>query len=484
MARKNMRDNDLLRDARSLSRHSSRAHYAQARGRRRTHKILRIVLVTVLAVIVAGGAAVWAYVNNINSRLRGNLDSKLMSTLTTKEAGEPFYMLLLGVDKDSSRSSSKEFGSSSSAYRSDSIMLVRVDPQKKKVTMVSIPRDLKVDMGSHGTQKLNAAYSIGGASYAVKMVEKIAGVSISHYAEIDMDGMEEVVNAVGGVTVTLPVAVKDPNYTGLDLPAGKQKLDGKTAALLCRARHAYDSYGAGDFYRAANQRAVIAAVAKKVLKSSLTTMTSTVSAMADMVNTDMSASDIVSLASEMRGMDSSKDIMSGLAPTTSKYIGGVSYEIMDDDAWQKMMKRVDAGKSPYSSSSEDPTAGVAASSGSTTTADSSDSSSSDDSGSSDGSDSSSSKAEYTGSVTVLNGSGVSGLAGQEASELNAAGFQAQSGNANGPVSTTKVIYNGSDALGKAKGVVKTLGLDVTPVANDGSYGTSQDVIVVLGQDQS
>lgn len=478
-----MRDNDLLRDARSLSRHSSRAHYAQAQGRRRTHRILRVVLVTVLAVIVAGGAAVWAYVNNLNSRLRGNLDNKLMSTLTTKEAGEPFYMLLLGVDKDTSRSSSKEYGSSSSAYRSDSIMLVRIDPQKKKVTMVSIPRDLKVDMGSHGTQKLNAAYSIGGASYAVKMVEKVAGVSISHYAEIDMDGMEDVVDAVGGVTVTLPVAVKDPNYTKLDLPAGKQKLDGKTAALLCRARHAYDSYGAGDFYRAANQRAVITAVAKKVLKSSLSTMTKTVNAMADMVNTDMSASDIVSLASQMRGMDTSKSIMSGLAPTEGKYIGGVSYEIMDDEAWQKMMKRVDAGKSPYSSSDQDPTAGVAAASGSTTTT-TDDSDSSDDSSSGDESDSGSTKAEYSGSVTVLNGSGVNGLAGQKASELSAAGFQAQSGNANGPVSTTEVIYNGSDGLAKAKGVVKTLGLDVTPVANDGSYGSSQDVIVVLGQDQS
>lgn len=477
-----MRENDLLRDTRSLSRHSSRAHYAQVRGMRRTHKILRVALVTVLAILVAGGAAVWAYVNNLNSRLRGNLDNKLLSSLTTKEAGEPFYMLLLGVDKDSSRSSSKEYGSSSSAYRSDSIMLVRIDPQKKKVTMVSIPRDLKVDMGSHGTQKLNAAYSIGGASYAVKMVEKVAGVSISHYAEIDMDGMKDVVNAVGGVTVTLPVAVKDPNYTGLDLPAGKQKLNGKTAALLCRARHAYDSYGAGDFYRAANQRAVITAVAKKVLKSSLTTMTSTVNAMADMVNTDMSASDIVSLASQMRGMDTSKDIMSGLAPTESKYIGGVSYEIMDDEAWQKMMKRVDEGKSPYSSTSEDPTAGVAASSGSASTATDSDDNS--DSGSSDDSDSSSSKPEYSGNVTVLNGSGVNGLAGQIANELSAAGFTAQSGNANGLVTTTKVVYNGSDALAKAKGVVKTLGLDVTPVANDGSYGDSQDVIVILGQDQS
>ncbi len=474
-----MGDEDLIRDARGLSRGSSRAHYAQARSQRRTHRIVKTLLVCVIAVVVAAAGLGAAYLGNINSRLRKNIDSSLLGTLSKKGAGKPFYMLLLGVDKDEARAKGSEYGSSEGAYRSDSIMLVRIDPQKKKATLVSIPRDLRVDMGEYGTQKINAAYALGGPTLAVKTVQKLSGVKISHYAEIDMDGMEEVVDAVGGVTVNLGVAVKDPKYTKLDLPAGKVKLNGKKAALLCRARHAYDSYGAGDFYRAANQRAVIAAVAKKVLSSDVATMTKTVTAMADMVHTDMSATDIVSLASDMRGMDTSKDIMTGMAPTDSSYISGGWYEILRESAWEKMMARVEKGKSPYSSSDEDPTSGIAAASGS---AKKSKSSAADDSSSSDES-ASDVEPSFEGSVRVLNGSGISGLAGQSANSLANAGFEAVAGNAAETTRETKVVYNGDDALAKAKGVIETLGLDVEPIANDGSYVNTQDVIVILGSDQ-
>lgn len=474
-----MGDEDLIRDARGLSRGSSRAHYAQARSQRRTHRIVKAAFACVLALVVAAAGLGAAYLGNINSRLRKNIDSSLLGTLSKKGAGKPFYMLLLGVDKDEARAKGSEYGSSEGAYRSDSIMLVRIDPQKKKATLVSIPRDLRVDMGEYGTQKINAAYALGGPTLAVKTVQKLSGVKISHYAEIDMDGMEEVVDAVGGVTVNLGVAVKDPKYTKLDLPAGKVKLNGKKAALLCRARHAYDSYGAGDFYRAANQRAVIAAVAKKVLSSDVATMTKTVTAMADMVHTDMSATDIVSLASDMRGMDTSKDIMTGMAPTDSSYISGGWYEILRESAWEKMMARVEKGKSPYSSSDEDPTSGIAAASGS---AKKSKSSAADDSSSSDES-ASDVEPSFEGSVRVLNGSGISGLAGQSANSLANAGFEAVAGNAAETTRETKVVYNGDDALAKAKGVIKTLGLDVEPIANDGSYVNTQDVIVILGSDQ-
>ena len=472
-----MGDEDLIRDARGLSRGCSRAHYAQARSHRRTRRIVKAAFACVLALVVAAAGLGAAYLGNINSRLRKNIDSSLLGTLSKRQAGKPFYMLLLGVDRDEARAKGSEYGSSEGAYRSDSIMLVRIDPQKKKATLVSIPRDLRVDMGEYGTQKINAAYALGGPTLAVKTVQKLSGIKISHYAEVDMDGMEKVVDAVGGVTVNLGVAVKDPKYTKLDLPAGKVKLNGKKAALLCRARHAYDSYGAGDFYRAANQRAVIAAVAKKVLSSDVTTMTKTVTAMADMVHTDMSATDIVSLASDMRGMDTSKDIMTGMAPTESSYVDGGWYEILRDSAWEKMMARVEKGKSPYSSSDEDPTSGISAASGSAKK------SSAEDDASSSEEDASNVEPSYEGSVRVLNGSGISGLAGQSANSLANAGFDAVAGNAAETTRETKVIYNGDDALAKAKGVIETLGLDVAPIANDGSYVNTQDVIVILGGDQ-
>ena len=465
----------LATDARLLSRSGSYAHYSTARKARRRHHIVRGVLVTILAVLVSGVVAVAAYVININSRLSNGLDSSLASVLTTSDSGEPFYMLLLGVDKDSSRESDSEYGSSESAYRSDSIILARIDPQEKKVTLVSIPRDTMVDMGEYGTQKINAAYSIGGASYAVEVVSEFAGVDISHYAEIDMEGMADVVDAVGGVTVNLGVAVYDPDYTGLDLPAGEQTLDGETAALLCRARHAYDSYGGGDYYRAANQRAVIMGVIDKILSSDAGTMVNTVTALADMVTTDMDVSEIVSLATQFRGMDTENDVMTGLAPTESQYIDGAWYEVVDEESWQTMMERVDEGLSPYSSTDEDPTYGIAAANGNETT----DSSTSSDSSSSSDS---STETEYSGTVSVLNGSGISGLAGDNANKLISAGFDATAGNADMSTQTTVVVYNGSSALAKANGVIETLGLDVEPVANDGSYSTDADVIVILGSD--
>ena len=363
----------------------------------------------------------------------------------------------------------------------DAIMLVTYDVPNQKIGMLSVPRDTLVDQSS---PKINAAMH-KGVENLQSVVSDLVGYPIDFYIQIDLDGFRELVDAVGGVTVNLGVAVKDPKYTKLNLPAGKVKLDGKKAALLCRARHAYDSYGAGDFYRAANQRAVIAAVAKKVLSSDVATMTKTVTAMADMVHTDMSATDIVSLASDMRGMDTSKDIMTGMAPTDSSYVDGGWYEILRESAWEKMMERVEKGKSPYSSSDEDPTSGISAASGSakkSSSSSSGESSSADDSSGSDG-DEGDVEPSFEGSVRVLNGSGIGGLAGQSASSLASAGFDAVAGNAAETTRETKVIYNGDDALAKAKGVIETLGLDVAPIANDGSYVNTQDVIVILGSDQ-
>ena len=105
--------------------------------------------------------------------------------------------------------------------------------------MVSIHRDTLIEMGNYGSQKINSAYSFGGAAYATKVVSEFAGVPISHYAEVDLDRFISIVDVVGGVTVNLPVPVYDPDYTGLNLPVGENKLNGLEAALLCRCRHGY-----------------------------------------------------------------------------------------------------------------------------------------------------------------------------------------------------------------------------------------------------
>ena len=223
-------------------------------------------------------------------------------------------------------------------------MLMRVDPQGKKVSLVSLMRDTMVNMGANGTQKLNSAYSLGGAEYTVKVVSEMAGVPISHYAEIDFDGFRDIVNALGGIEVNVPVEINDPEAGGY-LAAGEQTLDGDQALILCRSRHTYDNIGTGkgDEYRAANQRMVIGAIAQKVLSSDLPTMMSTVEALSKHVVTDMSVTDILTLANNMRGMDMSADFYTAVNPTTSQMIDDIWWEVMDEAAWRTMLSRIDQG---------------------------------------------------------------------------------------------------------------------------------------------
>lgn len=344
-----------------LSRSSSTAKYMgkrHARGRRHALAAVGISLAVLLVIAIGTGIA---FINNINKRLSNGVSQETLNTLTEVKFGEPFYMLLLGIDKSEHRAKSDQYGEADSNYRSDSIMIARIDPTQKKVTLISIHRDTMVDMGEYGTEKINAAFAFGGAPYAITFIGDFAGINISHYAEIDMDGMAAVIDEVGGIDVDLPIDVSDPYYTKLDLKAGKQHLNGKQATLLCRARHAYDKYGDGDLYRAANQRMVIKAVIEKILKSDPTTMASSISAMADMITTDLDATEIMGLATQMVGLDVSKDVMTGMEPTTSLYTNDTWYEICDTEAWQKMMTRVDQGLSPYDGESYDETQGVAAS---------------------------------------------------------------------------------------------------------------------------
>ncbi len=326
----------------------------------------KIVVIAVIAVVLLliGGVAIAAglYISNINNKLNSNVTNELREQLVKKEAGDPFYLLLLGVDRDQGRVEDTEnYGSDEHAYRSDSIMLCRIDPKNVKVSMVSIHRDTLVKMDEHGNQKINASYAFGGAAYATKVVSIFSGVPISHYAEIDLDRFIEIVDQVGGVTVNLPVPVNDPEYTGLNLPAGEQTLNGTDAALLCRCRHGYDNYGDGDVFRAANQRMVFSAVIKKVLASDPATIASTVATMADSVTTDMDVAAILDLAMQMKSLNVEEDISTGMEPTDGAMIGDTWYEICLVDQWKKMMTRVDQGLPPYDETQgeHDSTAGIA-----------------------------------------------------------------------------------------------------------------------------
>lgn len=476
MKHKNMPVHDRRVRANMYGRANVQARYGKQLQQRKLQqgfkKVMKIMGVSIAALI----AVVFIYVGVIQGKLGSGLGSDLFAALTQVKKDEPFYMLLLGVDKDEERANSSEYGPSDAAYRSDSMILARIDPKGDQVTLVSIHRDTKIDMGSHGTQKINAAYSIGGPAYAVQVVSEYAGVPISHYAELDFEGFTKIVDTLGGIEVDVPIDIDD-NLANAHLSAGKQTLNGEQALALSRARHAYDSYGPGDAYRSANQRMVIQAILKKLLSSNAAAVAASVSQLADSVTTDLTLQEILSLANQMRDMNVDEDIYTGMDPTTSQYINATWYEVTDQAAWKKMMQRVDAGLSPYESADDDPTGGAAG--GNTNVKnETSDSSSSDASSSS----TSSQTQNLQGTVEVLNATSSSGLAGKVAQSLQKLGATATAGNARNKYDESVVVYIDSANKSKAEAVAKALGGQIQVIDGSSDYTTDADVLVVLGTD--
>ncbi len=327
--------------------------FAELRKRRKRKRILLGVLSGVLVLALGVGAFAFAFISNIDRNLRSGVDDNLLALLTTTDTPEdPFYALLLGIDGSLERE--ETMGSS---FRSDSMMLARIDPRNNQVTLVSIPRDLQMDdLDGHGQQKINAAHAFGGPALTVKTVSELAGVPISHYAEINFDGFQAAVDALGGVEVDVPIQIDDPEAGG-HLDAGTQTLNGSQALILCRSRHSYDDYGSGDDYRAANQRMIISAIAQKLLASDPVTLSNTISAMSEHVLTDMNVAEIIAIAQSMAGM-TADDIYSAKAPSTSEYTDGIWWDILDEKEWKAMMKRVDAGQPPVDEEIIDPLTGT------------------------------------------------------------------------------------------------------------------------------
>ena len=121
--------------------------------------------------------------------------------------------------------------------RTDTIMLVHVPGfgSSTPTSMVSIPRDSYVEIPGHGSDKINAAFALGGGPLLAQTVEHATGIRLDHYAEIGFAGFADVVDAVGGVAMCPPEPISDP-LAGIDLPAGCQKLDGQNALGYVRTR--------------------------------------------------------------------------------------------------------------------------------------------------------------------------------------------------------------------------------------------------------
>ena len=330
---------------RIYSRENVTRYSERARQRRRGKRIRRGILVTVLALLASVGTAFGVlYVKPMLDSFDKMHDSSVLDGLSTvlldsDVARDPFYMLLLGTDGRPGET----------AYRSDSIILARIDPSQKKVALISIPRDTKVDYNGEPT-KINAIHAYEGAKGMVEAVNKLCGVEISHYAEVNFNGMKKLIDAVGGIDINVPEGdeVDDSAAGPVKIEAGQQHMDGEAALTFSRARH---QFADGDYTRMRHQRMVLGALANKVLNNlDVATIPDIIKQLGDMLILDptLGVTDIVSLVNAMRGMDTD-DMYSANVPSWAgedTYINGQSFVFVYEDQLKEMMERVDAGEDP------------------------------------------------------------------------------------------------------------------------------------------
>ena len=236
------------------------------RQRRRGVRGLVIVLgvVLVLVLLLAGGIFfVTQKLGDQVGRYPGVFTGLDDANRPAATASQTF--LLMGTD---SRSADPTTGSDASApdfvfgqQRSDAIMLATVAPGGTGGSVVSIPRDSYVDIPGHGMNKINAAYSFGGPTLLIATVEQLTRIRVDHFAVIDFAGFQQMVDAAGGIDITIPQSTSDMRS---EFAAGPQHLDGTQALNYVRQRY---NLPGGDFDRVRRQQNALRALVRSALSS-------------------------------------------------------------------------------------------------------------------------------------------------------------------------------------------------------------------------
>ena len=207
-------------------------------------------------------------------------------------SGEPLYVLVLGVDRRPS-----EAGGAPS--RSDTIMLAQVSPGSGRVQLLSVPRDLLVEVEPGVEDRINTAYTYGGVEQATAVVENLTGISVDRYAIVDFGGFEEAIDALGGVTLE----VEEPIRLGIEgrrvyIPAGSQELDGLEALAYAR----YRGTACGDLGRIKRQQRLVAALRQQALGwNTITRIPGIVRVAHENVDTNLGIMQAISLGRALAG---------------------------------------------------------------------------------------------------------------------------------------------------------------------------------------
>jgi LCP family protein required for cell wall assembly len=436
----------------SLEAAPARLRMERDRRRARTKRIAAIAVAVIAVVIVLLGGGVFAYAQHIQRTMQSTIvkQEKLNPALKPAEPLKPFTILLLGAD----------YRKGETAYRTDTIILAKIDPQAKKVWMLSIPRDTKVLIPKHGTQKINSAHALGGPELTIETVELFTGVPINHYMEVNFQGFQGAVTALGGVWVNVPHAINDKKAASQSvhqraskIPAGYQLLGGEQALTFVRTR----AFADADISRMKDQQIFFKAVADQMTKTDVTKMIRVINAMAPYIQTDMSLMQIIKTAVAIKD--------TGSKNMYTATVGGdwkSPYIITDDVLKKKLIGDMKAGRS------FEPTRAAVATNTAAT--------------SKKAAKPAAALAPSAVKVTVRNGAGISGIAKQAALILKAKGFAVgETGNANQSVyKKTLVVYKSDRAA--AELLAASLMPGTTVVESRGMYSFPTEVLLVVGKD--
>ena len=290
-------------------------------------KIIGMFLGFVLVTVIGVGAYAFTIYQQSTQTLAKTY-KKIGEETKVIEATEPLTILLMGVDTGNVERTDKWVGNS------DSMILVTVNPKTKKVVMMSLERDILTKIqqpdGSVMEAKLNAAYATGGAELAISTIQKMMNIHIDRYVMVNMHGLQEMVDAVGGITVNntlgFPISIQDQEpFNTISIGVGEQKLNGEEALVYSRMRYQDPE---GDYGRQKRQREVIQKVVEKILSvNSVGHYQEILKALSDNMQTNIEIT--TSTIPQLMGyQDSFKNIESQQLRGEDAMLQGGSYQIV------------------------------------------------------------------------------------------------------------------------------------------------------------
>jgi len=285
---------------------------------------LRVTGIVLILLLIGVGVYAYSVYNSLTNAVETmhhpvDRTSEKRTEEVSLQNRQPFSVLLLGVDQRKG-----DIG------RSDTMIVLSVNPKLNSVKMLSIPRDTRTEIVGKGTEdKINHAYAFGREEMAMNTVEHFLDIPIDYFVKVNMKGFKDIVDAVGGITVDNDL---DFSYGGYHFPKGEVTLNGKKALAYTRMRKEDPR---GDFGRQIRQRQIIQGVIKEGASlSSLANYSDIFTALGKNVKTNLNFDQMVSIQKNYKGVSSNIDQMTIDGKGTR--INGIYYYVVPDDEKERL----------------------------------------------------------------------------------------------------------------------------------------------------